>query len=162
MYSWVTLAIFTLLCDQSPKLFHFAKLKLHINNSLSSSNPQPLATTILFSVSMNLTPGGSEVKVSACSAGDLGLIPGLGRSPGEGNGNLAWRIPWTEEPGGLQRAHGVAKSWTQLSESLVLSTEILHIHGVIQYLSFGDWLISPSRFIHIVACMRIYFLFKAE
>ena len=37
---------------------------------------------------------------------DLGLIPGSGRSPGEGHGNLlshilAWRIPWTEEPGGL-------------------------------------------------------------
>ena len=32
-------------------------------------------------------PGGSEVKASACNAGDLGLIPGLGRSPGEGNGN---------------------------------------------------------------------------
>ena len=37
---------------------------------------------------------------------DEGLIPGLGRSPGTGNGDplsiLAWRIPWTEEPGGLQ------------------------------------------------------------
>ena len=32
-------------------------------------------------------PGGSEGKASAYSAGDLGLIPGLGRSPGEGNGN---------------------------------------------------------------------------
>ena len=32
-------------------------------------------------------PGGSEDKVSACSAGDPGSIPGLGRSPGEGNGN---------------------------------------------------------------------------
>ena len=32
-------------------------------------------------------PGGSEVKASASNAGDLGLIPGLGRSPGEGNGN---------------------------------------------------------------------------
>ena len=32
-------------------------------------------------------PGGSDGKVSACSAGDPGLIPGLGRSPGEGNGN---------------------------------------------------------------------------
>ena len=32
-------------------------------------------------------PGGSEVKVSAWNAGDLGLIPGSGRSPGEGNGN---------------------------------------------------------------------------
>ena len=32
-------------------------------------------------------PGGSDSKESACNAGDLGLIPGLGRSPGEGNGN---------------------------------------------------------------------------
>ena len=32
-------------------------------------------------------PGGSEGKVSACNAGDLGSIPGPGRSPGEGNGN---------------------------------------------------------------------------
>ena len=32
--------------------------------------------------------GGSDGKESACNAGDLGLIPGLGRSPGEGNGNL--------------------------------------------------------------------------
>ena len=32
-------------------------------------------------------PGGSEVKASASNVGDLGLIPGLGRSPGEGNGN---------------------------------------------------------------------------
>ena len=32
-------------------------------------------------------PGGSDVKASACNAGDLGLIPGSGRSPGEGNGN---------------------------------------------------------------------------
>ena len=32
-------------------------------------------------------PGGSEVKASACNAGDPGSIPGSGRSPGEGNGN---------------------------------------------------------------------------
>ena len=32
-------------------------------------------------------PGGSDSKESACSVGDLGSIPGLGRSPGEGNGN---------------------------------------------------------------------------
>ena len=44
--------------------------------------------------------------MSAYNAGDLGSIPGLGRFPGEGNGNycstLAWKIPWTEEPGRLQ------------------------------------------------------------
>ena len=33
-------------------------------------------------------PGGSDGKVFACNAGDLDLIPGLGRSPGEGNGSL--------------------------------------------------------------------------
>ena len=47
----------------------------------------------------------SDGKASICNAGDLGLIPGLGRTPGEGNGNtssiLAWRTPWTEEPGRL-------------------------------------------------------------
>ena len=32
-------------------------------------------------------PGGSDAKASACNVGDLGLIPGLGRSPGGGNGN---------------------------------------------------------------------------
>ena len=31
--------------------------------------------------------GGAEIKASACNVGDLGLIPGSGRSPGEGNGN---------------------------------------------------------------------------
>ena len=43
--------------------------------------------------------GGSDSKESACNAGDLGLIPRTGRSPGERNGNsiLAWRIPWTKD-----------------------------------------------------------------
>jgi len=36
---------------------------------------------------VNFCPRGSEVKTSVRNAGDLGLIPGLGRSPGEGNGN---------------------------------------------------------------------------
>ena len=51
-------------------------------------------------------PGGSDGKESSCNAGDLGSIPGPGRSPREGNGHpsiLAWRIRlWTEEPGELQ------------------------------------------------------------
>ena len=64
-------------------------------------------------------PGGSEGKELACSAGDLGLIPGSGRSPGEGNGNLlqysclehsmdrgAWRAT----------VHRVTKSQTCLSD----------------------------------------------
>ena len=50
-------------------------------------------------------PGDSDSKESACNAGDLGLISGLERSPEKGNtysSILAWRIPWTEEPGRLQ------------------------------------------------------------
>ena len=51
-------------------------------------------------------PGGAVVKTLPASAGDtrdLGSIPGLGRSPGGGHSRiLAWRIPWTEEPEGLQ------------------------------------------------------------
>ena len=48
--------------------------------------------------------GGSDSKASACNAGDLGLIPGSGRFPGEGNDSstLAWKIPWTEEPDRLE------------------------------------------------------------
>ena len=53
-----------------------------------------------------VTNGVSGGKVSAHKVGDLGSIPGSGRSPGEGNGNPlqypAWKIPWTEEPGRLQ------------------------------------------------------------
>ena len=51
------------------------------------------------------SPGGLQGKESACNSGDPGLIPGLGRSPGEGNGNpllIVSRIPWTEETDRLQ------------------------------------------------------------
>ena len=51
-------------------------------------------------------PGGSEVKASAWNVGDPGLIPELGRSPGEGNGNplrySCLENPMREEPGRLQ------------------------------------------------------------
>ena len=43
---------------------------------------------VLFLLMIDLGfPGGSDSKESACNVGDLGSIPGLGRSPGEGNGN---------------------------------------------------------------------------
>ena len=64
-------------------------------------------------------PGGSDSKESACCAGDPGSIPGLGRSPGEGNGNPL-QCSCLENPmnGGAWWAtvHGVTKSWTQLSD----------------------------------------------
>ena len=64
-------------------------------------------------------PASSEVKASACNAQELGSIPGLGRSPGQGNGNPL-QYSCLENP--MDRGawwatlHGVAKSWTQLSD----------------------------------------------
>ena len=50
-------------------------------------------------------PGGSDGKESAYNAGNPGLIPESGRSPAEGvatySSIFTWKIPWTEEPGGL-------------------------------------------------------------
>ena len=60
----------------------------------------------------------SDGKESACSAGDLGLIPGLGRPPGEGNSNPL-QDSCLENPmsrGAWQATvHRVTQSWTQLS-----------------------------------------------
>ena len=59
-------------------------------------------------------PGGSVVKNAPANAGDArdaGSIPGSGRSPDNHSSILAWRIPWTEESGGLQSIE-VAKSRT--------------------------------------------------
>ena len=71
-------------------------------------------------------PGGSDGKEYACNEGDLGLIPGLGRSPGEGKAThssiLAWRI--LMDRGAWQATVlGAAKSQTRLSE--------FHTHNVI-------------------------------
>ena len=64
-------------------------------------------------------PGGSNGKESTCSVRDLGLVPGLGRFPGEGKG---YRLQYS----GLENSmdcivHGVAKSWTWLSDFHFLS-----------------------------------------
>ena len=64
-------------------------------------------------------PGSSDGKESARNAGDLGSIPGLGRSPGEGNGNpLQYSCLGNPMDGGVRQAIvcGVAKSRTQLSD----------------------------------------------
>ena len=60
-------------------------------------------------------PGGSDSKESACNAGHLGLIPGLGSSLGEGNGYpLQYSCLENSRDGGAWWAivHGLAKSWT--------------------------------------------------
>ena len=63
-------------------------------------------------------PGGSDSKETAYNAGDLGSIPGWGRSPGDGNGNPL-QYPYLGNPvdKGVWQAtvYGGAKSWAQIS-----------------------------------------------
>ena len=68
-------------------------------------------------------PGGSDRKESAPKAGDPGLIPGSGRSLGEGMAThsviLAQRIPWTEDSGGYSpQGHRESDMTEQLTLSL--------------------------------------------
>ena len=72
-------------------------------------------------------PHSSVGKESACDAGDPGLIPGLGRFPGKGNGNpLQYSCMENPMDGGAWWAtvHGVAKSRTRLSDFTSLSLSL--------------------------------------
>ena len=74
--------------------------------------------------------GGSERKDFACNTGNLGSIPGLGRSPTEGNGNplqySCLEIPWTVEPGGLKSMEWqrVGHDWSDLAHTHVMVPEL--------------------------------------
>ena len=62
--------------------------------------------------------GGSDDKESSCNAGELGWMPGLGRSPGEVNGNpLQYSCLGSPMVRGAWQVtvYGVAKSWTRLN-----------------------------------------------
>ena len=96
-------------------------------------------------------PCGSAGKESTCNEGDLGLIPGLGRSPGEGKG-------YPLQYSGLENsmdyiAHRVAKNWTRLSDFLFTSwvsnlSGLLDVHfyqpNKYYLISLGD-LLSPQQ-----------------
>ena len=64
--------------------------------------------------SIKHNPGGSAGKESACNAGDLDSVPGLGRSPGEGKG---YPLQYSSLENSMHCiVHGAAKSWTRLSD----------------------------------------------
>ena len=79
----------------------------------------PLEVLLLYELSQLCFPGGSVVKNPPTKAGDMGLIPGLGICPGEGNGNpfqysgLGNPMDRGAEWATVQQ---VAKSWTQLRD----------------------------------------------
>ena len=104
-----------------------------VDNPFSSRSSRPRNWTGVF-------PGGSEVKASACNVGDLGSIPGLGRPPGEGNGNpLQYSCLENPIDGGAwwAIAHGVAKSWTWLSD-LTFAFFLLHCRQIPYQLSYQE------------------------
>ena len=73
---------------------------------------------------------GSAGKESPCNPGDLGLIPGLGRSPGEGKG---YPLQYSSLENSIDCiVHGVSKSQTQLSDFHFTS-----LHGAFDILSFS-------------------------
>ena len=93
---------------------------------------------------MGLTsfPGGSESKASACKAADLGSMPGCGRSPGGGNGNplqyFCLENPMDGETW-WATVHGVAKSWTQLSDFTFFYSFSIFLVLQLFMLSSEDW-----------------------
>ena len=84
-------------------------------------------------------PGGSDGKESACNEGDLGLIPGLGRFPGESmaihSSILAWRIPMTNKPG----SYG---PWGH--KELDMTERLTQIHICIGFLAI--WILKSAYF----------------
>jgi len=80
-----------------------AYINLIKNNYYAIETHFGVVPQIMTELQVSLITSGKE---STCSAGDMGSITGSGRSPGRGHDNpfhiLAWRIPWTEDSGGLQ------------------------------------------------------------
>ena len=114
--------------------------------SRSSSAPQshPWARTqgrCLFAWSLLLCkwlPWWLGNKESICHAGNMGSISGWGRSSGEGHGNLlqylAWRVPWTEEPGRLQGHRESDK--TKVTDHTRMRTLLHQLHMHLDKLAF--------------------------
>ena len=91
--------------------------------------------------------GGLDGKASACNAEDPGSIPGLGRSPGEGNGNS---LQYSCLENSMDReawwatVQGVAKSWTQLSD-FTFTFFHNHVYSINQLCKHGDQLLALSH-----------------
>ena len=101
----------------------FGTHKQHLQTFFCLESKGNSRTNVLFLSIFKLTfSGGSDGKESACNSGDLGLIPGVGRSPGEGNGYLLQysclensmdRRAWQATVQGVPR---VGHNWTQMNQ----------------------------------------------
>ena len=136
-------------CSNSCPLSHWCHPNISSSVASFSSCPQSFPASGSFSVSQLFTSGGQSLGASLMAQMvrnlpamkdtlDMNSIPGLGKSPGEGNGILAWRIPWIEEPGGLQ------SMWSQRAGHDWTSTNWFNVkrENVFQVYSFKDGLIE--------------------
>ena len=112
-------------------------------------------------------PSGTVIKNPPAKAGDLGSIPGLGRSPGGGNGNpfyySCWRIPWVENPDQQQSTvlqgtgydlvteqtcmYSYDLSWPQPSVAwsrVSVPGQRLRLAGAVRKLNLSHWSVSDK------------------
>ena len=107
-------------------------------------------------------PHGSDDKKSACSVEDLGSIPALWGSTGEGNGYcssiLAWRIPWTEDPSKFQFT-----GWQRVRHNWVTNTHThthTHTHTCyVNYISIKPFLKKENYLKTIVSSENFYIFY---
>ena len=128
--------------------------------SFCSSRTPKIQMLVHLMLSLGL-PCGSAGKETVCSAGDLSLIPGLGRSPGEGKG-------YPLQYSGLENSmecivHGVANSQTWLSDfhfyfqmSLRLSSFLLILFSLFCSLAVISTILSSNSLIHSSALIFSY------
>ena len=96
-------------------------------------------------------PGGSDIKESTCNAGDLGLI--LDKRMATHSSILSWRIPWTEEPGGLQ---SMGSQQLDTAEWLTLSLFCCCCIIEMYYLRIIWYKTKQSKNINKIKCTTIY------
>ena len=99
-------------------------------------------------------PDGSNGKESAYSAGDLGFIPGSGRS------SIAWRIPWREEPGRQAAVCGAWKSSIQLSDFHFHFNPYLFFLQITMYAAVLSILITLASFLskHLILLIHFFWM----
>ena len=116
-----TILIKDLLCTRSRnkrRIGQTRSLSFRVNRKKRNNFTDRLMFSVLAETKFLRFPGGSAIKNPPTDTGAAGSIPGLGRSPGEGNGNplqcSCLEVSWTEEAGGLLSME-LQKSQTQLS-----------------------------------------------
>ena len=109
------------------------------------------------------SPGGSDDKASAYNAGDPGSIPGLGRSPGEGNGNpLQYSCLENPMDGGALQLQRVGHDWaTSLSLSCREGHQRICRHVIkLPYFSFFTFINLTMIYLGCVSCFVWLFFFS--